>query len=256
MDNEKDPVRRNVRELARLRNDSTHFIVNEYEIIYGPILQANVENYASKLEELHNFSIAKILPKRSLILPVAGDPLDEEAIAEKYDEKTAEKLFKNYQRINQYVEEDESKVKFAHFYRVEVEIVKKTEKSNIKIAFDNNAATTGAVLNRTRDSGAVFPHRMTECLSILNDRLSKEGIELQSKEKSVEKFNRSHWDNFVKAYKIKEDRDMAYNRASAKEKNASYIYSQKAIDFIFELLKSDPIRALDTAREKVQERKK
>ena len=94
---------------------------------------------------------------------------------------------------------------------------------------------------------------MTECLKILNTRLLREGIRLQSKGKPVEKFNRSHWDNFVKAYNIKEDPSKAYNRASPNEGNTSYIYSDKAINFVFELLKHDPANALDAAREKVQQ---
>ncbi len=49
MTNDKDPVRKNIETVLRLRNVSTHYVVPEYEIAYGPIFQANVRNYDDKM---------------------------------------------------------------------------------------------------------------------------------------------------------------------------------------------------------------
>ena len=45
MTNDKDPVRLNLESIDELRNTGTHFVVEEYEITYGPIFQANIRNY-------------------------------------------------------------------------------------------------------------------------------------------------------------------------------------------------------------------
>ncbi|EFN94191.1 hypothetical protein HMPREF9278_0668 [Mobiluncus mulieris FB024-16] len=36
--NENDPLRQNMTQIINLRNTSTHFITEEYEILYGPLL--------------------------------------------------------------------------------------------------------------------------------------------------------------------------------------------------------------------------
>lgn len=43
--NNKDPLRRNIEHIIDLRNTSTHFITEEYEMIYIPLFQACVFNF-------------------------------------------------------------------------------------------------------------------------------------------------------------------------------------------------------------------
>lgn len=44
MTNGKEPVRLNLESIDELRNTGTHLVVEEYEITYGPIFQANIHN--------------------------------------------------------------------------------------------------------------------------------------------------------------------------------------------------------------------
>ena len=46
--NEKAPVRRNLSKIVELRNTSTHFVTEEYEMIYIPLFQACVLNFVEK----------------------------------------------------------------------------------------------------------------------------------------------------------------------------------------------------------------
>ena len=46
--NNKDPLRRNLEDIVRLRNTSTHFIVEEYEQIYVGLFQSCVSNFDEK----------------------------------------------------------------------------------------------------------------------------------------------------------------------------------------------------------------
>ncbi|MSE05952.1 DUF3644 domain-containing protein, partial [Lactobacillus salivarius] len=52
--NKHDPIRLNIERIIVLRNTSTHFITEDYEMIYAPRFQAAVINFNEKLIEFHN----------------------------------------------------------------------------------------------------------------------------------------------------------------------------------------------------------
>ena len=47
--NNKDPLRLNLEKIIELRNTSTHFIMEEYEMLYIPLFQACILNFNSSL---------------------------------------------------------------------------------------------------------------------------------------------------------------------------------------------------------------
>lgn len=51
--NEKTPLRRNLLKIIELRNTSTHFITEEYEMVYIPLFQACILNFVEKMQEFH-----------------------------------------------------------------------------------------------------------------------------------------------------------------------------------------------------------
>ena len=92
--NEKSPLRVNMRELIRFRNTNTHFITDEYELFYGPFLQASVTNYADQLEDLHGDSVSEIMPENHLALAIRRGSIEPDVIRAKYDVATAQELLK------------------------------------------------------------------------------------------------------------------------------------------------------------------
>ena len=52
--NNKDPLRRNLEKILELRNTSTHFITEEYEMVYIPLFQACVFNF---IENMYVFNL-------------------------------------------------------------------------------------------------------------------------------------------------------------------------------------------------------
>ena len=55
--NDKDPLRRNLLKIIELRNTSTHFITEEYEMIYIPLFLACVFNFTEKMHSYHYIDI-------------------------------------------------------------------------------------------------------------------------------------------------------------------------------------------------------
>lgn len=55
--NDKDPVRLNLEKIIELRNTSTHFITEEYEMLYVPLFQSCIFNYSEKLLAFANINL-------------------------------------------------------------------------------------------------------------------------------------------------------------------------------------------------------
>ena len=90
--NEKSPLRRNLEKVIELRNTSTHFITEEYEAVYVPLLQACVFNFVDKMMDFHNIDMTKVIPENFITLSVRLKSLDETEIRGKYDKQVAERL--------------------------------------------------------------------------------------------------------------------------------------------------------------------
>ena len=62
------PINKNLSKIIELRNTSTHFITEEYEMVYVPLLQACVFNYVDKMKEFHNIDMTKIIPENHIYI--------------------------------------------------------------------------------------------------------------------------------------------------------------------------------------------
>ncbi|MGN1146578.1 MAG: DUF3644 domain-containing protein, partial [Acetatifactor sp.] len=69
--NDKTPMRRNLMKIIELRNTSTHYITEEYEMIYIPLFQACVLNYVEKMQEYHSIDMTEVIPQNFLTLAVS-----------------------------------------------------------------------------------------------------------------------------------------------------------------------------------------
>ena len=58
-------IRLNLEKIIELRNISTHFITEEYEVKYAPLFQACVLNYTNELEKYQNRDITKYISRLS-----------------------------------------------------------------------------------------------------------------------------------------------------------------------------------------------
>ena len=66
--NNKDPLRLNLEKILELRNTSTHFITEEYEMIYIPLFQSCIFNFNEKMLQFHNIDISLIVNENFLTL--------------------------------------------------------------------------------------------------------------------------------------------------------------------------------------------
>lgn len=84
--NNKDPLRLNLEKIIELRNTSTHFITEEYEMVHVPLFQAYILNFNEKMMSFHSIDMTTIIPQNFLTLSVSMKALDEAEIITKYPE--------------------------------------------------------------------------------------------------------------------------------------------------------------------------
>lgn len=65
--NNKDPLRLNLEKIVELRNTSTHFITEDYEMVYVPLFQACILNFNEKMMAFHQIDMTKIIPPKFFI---------------------------------------------------------------------------------------------------------------------------------------------------------------------------------------------
>ena len=92
--NDKDPLRMNLEKIIELRNTSTHFITQEYEMVYVPLFQSCILNFNDKMMDLHNIDMTDVIPQNFLSLSVSLKSLSENEIKAKYPEIVSKKLIK------------------------------------------------------------------------------------------------------------------------------------------------------------------
>lgn len=68
-------IRLNLSKIIDLRNISTHFITQDYELKYAPLFQACVLNYIQEIMRFHDVDITKYIPQNFLTISATIDPL-------------------------------------------------------------------------------------------------------------------------------------------------------------------------------------
>lgn len=249
MTNDKDPVRLNIESVNELRNTGTHFVVEEYEITYGPIFQSNIRNYDDKLRAYHDIEICDKIPDNYLVLSVNRTDLDGQTIRAKYTPEVAERLLSMQEDIDRTAEEEDD-AKYAAYFRTEFVLSKK---SGIPIRIDNSADSNARIIKQLIDPSARYPHRMKDLINLVNKNLKRRGVAFAYRDDSDARFTKYHFDLFAKCYGLKHEELYAFDRSSPKErKNGqhSYIYSEAAVSFIVDEIVKDPEHIIDKLKEK------
>lgn len=254
MTNDKDPVRRNIETVNELRNTGTHFVVEEYEITYGPIFQANIRNYDDSLRAYHGIEICDRIPDNYLVLSVNRTGLDGQTIRAKYTPEVAERLLSTQENIDAR-SEAEANPKYAAYFRTEFMLSKK---SGIPIRIDSSADSAARIIKQVVDPADRYPYQMKKLLELVNRQLRKRGIIFTSGEEADARFNKWHFGLFVKCYGMKQDERYAFDRSTSDEKRAErhqYIYSNATVEFIVDEIAKDPLHIVQKLKRNAQRAK-
>lgn len=239
--NNKDPLRLNLEKIIELRNTSTHFITEEYEMVYVPLFQSCVLNFNEKMMAFHHIDMTTIVPQNFLTLSVSMKALNESEIIAKYPEEIAAKLITTSKQISDTIEMNNAKfaIRIEHHHY----ITKNKDKATSIVGIDNSADAKVKIVKELKDPNVTHKYSSTNCIKQIRERLKRNNIVLlyQGDEKE---FNSYHFNLFCKYYNIKGNPKLCYQH----QLTHTYGYSIQTIDFIVEEIKKDPDNIIQNLR--------
>ena len=231
--NEKAPLRRNLAKIIELRNTSTHFITEEYEMIYIPLFQACVLNYVEKMQELHDVDMTKVIPQNFLTLVVSMKALDESIIRAKYPEEIANKIMTIDRQLEPIIAENNQAfaIKIEHLHY----LTKDKNKATSFVYIDKNADAGVKIIKELKDPNNTHKYTMKTAIKEISRRLYLAGIDFT--------MNQYIFNLFNKVYDLKSDEKYCYvHRQYAQP---SYTYSIQSIDLIVGEIEKDPTHIVE-----------
>lgn len=236
--NEKSPIRKNLAKIIELRNVSTHYIVEEYEMIYIPLFQACVLNFVEKMQEFHDVDMTEVIPQNFLTLAVSMRELDENTIRAKYPIEIADKILKMQEHLVPMIAENNNSfaIKIEHFHY----ITKDKNKSSNLVRIDKNAEVPVTIIKELQDPNNTHKYTMKKAIKEINGRLQNMNIDFN--------MNQYIFNLFNKAYGLKENEKYCYvHRQYAQP---SYTYSVHAINLIVDEIKKDAENIVENLKNK------
>lgn len=238
--NDKDPLRLNLEKIIELRDTSTHFITEEYEMLYIPLFQACVFNFIEKMNKFHNFDMTTLVPQNFLTLSVCINPITETEIRAKYTKEIADKLLNLNDSLIPLIEGNNNHfaIKVEHYYF----ITKDKDKATETVSIDNSASEKVKIIKELKDPNVTHKYTMKMLNDEVTQRLRKSGIDIT--------FNKFTFQLFCNYYKIKDNPKLCFvNRIGSQP---TYSYSQQAIEFIVQEIKKDPDNIISNLKEKLK----
>lgn len=239
--NNKDPLRKNLEAIVQLRNQSTHLVTEEYELIYVSIFQACIFNFVEKIKEFHDFDVSELIPQNFLNLVTSINELSEENIRAKYPAKISDKIISLSSNLSPMVAENNNK--FAIRIITENYLTKNQNKAtnNIYIVKNKADAEPVKIIKQLQDPNETHKYPMKRLNKEVERKLKQNGIDF--------KMNQHVFILFNKAFDLKANPAMCYEYKGHAQ--PSYTYSQKAVDFIVAEIRRDPQNIIENLKKKI-----
>ncbi len=233
--NDKTPARANLEKIIELRNTSTHFITEEYEMVYIPLFQACIFNYNAKMLKFHQVDVTKLISLNFLNLVISEKALDEHEVKAKYDGPIADKLISLNNKIEQSMESANSdyaiRIQHDHY------ITKNKNDATDTIAIDKNSNNKAQIIKEVQNPNDTHPYTTKKLCAVVSNRITRDSIPVKYGDAIIEKFSKYHFQLFCKYFDIKANVRWCFVHKQFNTDN--YTYSIQAIDFIISELRKD-----------------
>ncbi|PMB84448.1 DUF3644 domain-containing protein [Dolosicoccus paucivorans] len=235
-------IRLNLEKIVDLRNISTHYITEDYEVKYAPLFQACVLNFTNEINRFHQIDITTYIPQNFLTLSAHYEPLSNEQIKMKYSPQIAEKMIKQFNEIDVLSDEYNSS-KFSIDIKQNLYITKKRKEADFVVSITRGSDTSVEIVKDIKDPSDTHKYSFNSVITAVQERLTRRNIRLDYKNG----FNSYVLNEFIKFYDIKLESKYTYKHKIGKE--LRYTYSQQFIEFIIEEIKKNPVNFVDSLKE-------
>lgn len=251
--NAKDPLRKNLEDIIKLRNTSTHFVAQEHEQIYVGLFQACVTNFDEKMYEFHGRRMADAIPPHFLMLSMTASPATPETIRAKYDAAIAEKfLFDENEIAQEQLLQDNQR--YASVMVTELAVVKSPKTADFTVRYDSSSERPMRVAKVFQDPSTTHPLSVGKLISHVNKSLKRRGIAMFASgfEKS---FTQNDWKLFMNFYDLKSNPEFACAH-SIGSSTTNYTYSMKTVEFIVDRISECPDTIIDDLKSALRKEKR
>lgn len=234
-------IRLNLTKIIDLRNISTHFITEDYEVKYAPLFQACVLNFISEMNKFHKKDITEYIAQNFLTISTNYEPLTNEEIKIKYPPEIAEKFIKQANEIDVLSDEYNSD-KFAINIRQNLYITKSKDNADFIVSISNHSQNKVAVIKDLKDPSDTHKYSFANVITAVQERIKKLNIKLGYQKG----FNSHVLSLIINFYNIKGDNKYSYKHILGN--NESYTYSQQFIEFIIIEIKKNPKKFVESLK--------
>lgn len=248
--NEKAPLRMNLEKIIELRNTSTHFITEDYEMVYVPLLQACIFNFVDKMKEFHDVDITEIIPENFITLPIRINALNESEIRAKYTHPVSEKLINLSRNLRSLIEDNNSSfaIRVEHQYY----LTKKREDASDTFHISQDAEEGARIIKDLKDPNDTYKYNAKACIREINKQITRQKISLMYSGKVISEINKYHFQLFVDYYGIKNNPRLCYVYKIPTQ--PQYSYSMQLIELIVGEIKKKPATILDTLKARLKKK--
>ena len=235
-------IRLNLEKIIELRNISTHYITEDYELKYAPLFQACVINFTNELLRFHNQDITQHIAQNFLTISASYEPLSNEEIRIKYPAEIAEKFIQQANEIDILSNEYNSD-KFSIGIKQNLFITKKKKEANFTVAICKESENKVAIIKDPKDPSQTHKYSYANVITVVEERLKKQNIKLNYKKS----FNQYVLNLIIDFYKIKDEPKYAYCHKIGN--STHYTYSEQFIEFVLIEIKKDPYNFVESLKE-------
>jgi len=237
--NETAPLRKNLEKVIELRNTSVHFVTEEYESVYVPVLQACVFNFVDKMKDFHGIDMADVIPENFITLSVRLRSLDETEIRAKYSKQVADRLISVQHELEPLIDANNSSfaIRIEHFHYQTKDRNKATEFYHI----EKEAKQGVRIISELKNPNDTHKYTAKACIKEINRRLARNDIVLLYNGEP-KMFNMYHFGLLVDYFGLKQDTKFCF--VYEVQSHPQYSYSQRVIDFLYDEIKKAPDRII------------
>ncbi|MFI3329592.1 MAG: DUF3644 domain-containing protein [bacterium] len=236
--NKSDPLRVNLETIASFRNQATHLIVPEMELIYLPLLASCVKNYSIKIEEYFGVKISDYLKTDFLAIFSSNNTTN--INLDKYDTLIQSFFSDKAEEINNLHQVNQND-KFALGVNVTFSRVSNAQNADFTFYASNNPKNKNITyVDRQLDPNNTHTLSCRNLVNRIDILLKKDSIKFNyvTNNKSNNIFTTYCFDLIKRHYKIEDNCDYCY---TFKNGNSTIKkYSEKLITYIISLILDNP----------------
>lgn len=223
---ENDPIRRNIEEIAALRDCAIHLLIPELEFVYGGMFQSGVMNYANKLREWFGLSLTDRASPSMLSLVFDVKEIDPVAIQKRYGKEVLQFIIAKSKSVEDAIA-TMNDLSFGIPITYRLVLTSKPKDADIIMSLEEEGGPVARFIEVPKDISRTHPYRFRQLLARISARLGEPYI-----------VNQHDLQAILHKLKVKKPRISKYHYLV--EATRTHLYSEELVNLIVSKIEKIP----------------